>query len=254
MVNTVDDLPLLPAIVNGPLVHRRVDPVRHGFRHETYQWLVDLDDVPSPTDWRRWVCRFEIRDHLGGTGHDSMPTIRANVERFARNEGFDVTAGRIVMLANARVAGYVFDPLTVFWCFDAAGSLTCVVAEVHNTYGERHAYVVVPDRSGVAGVDKSFYVSPFNDVSGRYRMEFCLEQGWVRTAITLQRPGKGDFVARFDGAAQHATASVVRRTVLRHPFLTQRIWLMIRVHGVWLWARRLPVVRRAPHVHQDGVA
>lgn len=253
-MNTLDDLPQLPAIVTGPLVHRRVDPIRHGFRHRTYQWLVDLDDIPVPADWRRWVCRFDTRDHLGGTLSDSFPSIRQNLERFARTQGFDVSAGRIVMLANARVAGFVFDPLTVFWCFGPQGSLTCVIAEVHNTYGERHAYVVVPDGRGTATVDKALYVSPFNDVSGRYRMEFCLEQGWVRTSVTLERPGRGDFEARFEGTAEFASASVVSRTVLRHPLMPQRIWLMIRVHGVWLWARRLPVVRRMPHLHQDGVA
>ena len=254
MVNTIDDLPRLPAIVSGPLVHRRVDPVKHGFRQRTYQWLIDLDDIPEPTDWRRWVCRFDTRDHLGGTLSGSSRSMRQNVEQFAALEGYDVTGGRIVMLANARIAGYVFDPLSVFWCFAPDGSLTCIVAEVHNTYGERHAYVVVADDRGAAEVDKVFYVSPFNDVSGRYRMEFCLEQGWIRTSVTLVRPGRGNFVARFEGAAEYASNDVVRRVVLRHPFLPQRIWLMIRVHGVWLWARRLPVVRRVPHVHQNGVA
>ena len=85
-------------------------------------------------------------------------------------------------------------------------------------------------------------------------MEFCLEQGWVRTSVTLERPGRGDFEARFEGAGEFASTSAVRRTALRHPLMPQRIWLMIRVHGVWLWARRLPVVRRMPHLHQDGVA
>ena len=62
--------------------------------------------------------------------------------------------------------GHVFDPLTVFWCFDSGGDLACVVAEVHNTYGERHAYLLRPDHSGTARTGKELYVSPFNDVSG----------------------------------------------------------------------------------------
>ena len=68
------------------------------------------------------------------------------------------------MLANARVAGHVFDPLSVFWCFDSGGDLACVVAEVHNTYGERHAYLLRPDHTGTARTGKELYVSPFNDV------------------------------------------------------------------------------------------
>ena len=253
-MNDLDDLPPLPALVEGTLLHQRNDPIRHGFRHRTYQWLVDVDDLPAPSDWRRLVCRFDPVDHLGGTRSDSTGSIRGNVERFLLDRGIDVRGGRIVMLANARVLGFVFDPLSVFWCFNAQRALACVVAEVHNTYGERHAYVVVPDRTGDAEVDKAFYVSPFNDVSGRYEMQFLLEQGWVTTSITLVRPGRAPFEARFAGVGVRATPRAVLRTFLRHPFMPQRVWLMIRVHGVWLWARRLPVVGRRPHVHQDGVA
>lgn len=253
-MNALDDLPPLPAVVEGTLLHRRSDPIRHGFRHRTYQWLVDVDDLPEPSGWRRFVCRFEPIDHLGGTLPDSTGSIRGNVERYLLGRGIDVRGGRMVMLANARVFGFVFDPLSVFWCFDANSTLACVVAEVHNTYGERHAYTVVPDSTGASSEDKAFYVSPFNDVSGRYEMHFSLESGWVRTSITLVREGRLPFEARFAGVGVAATERAVLRTVLRHPFMPQRVWLMIRLHGVWLWARRLPVVGRRPHVHQDGVA
>ena len=74
------------------------------------------------------------------------------------------------MLAHARVLGYVFNPLTVYWCHRPDGTLACVVAEVHNTYRQRHAYLLPADDRGRAEVPKQFYVSPFYPVDGRYRM------------------------------------------------------------------------------------
>ena len=84
------------------------------------------------------------------------------------------------MLANARVLGHVFDPLSVFWCYDSSGRLACVVAEVHNTYGERHAYLLRPDEAGVAVTGKDFHVSPFFDVSGTYELRFTLRPDLCR--------------------------------------------------------------------------
>lgn len=253
-MNTVDDLPVLPAIVRGTLVHRRADPVRHAFRNRVYQWLVDLDEVPAPRGWRHLACSFDASDHLGGTLPGASADIRTNVERFLVQRGIDARAGRMVMLANSRVLGYVFNPLTVFWCFAPDGNLLCAIAEVHNTYGERHAYLVRPGGDGRAEVNKEFYVSPFNDVSGRYAMQLAVTGGTVRTTITLHRPGRSPFVAIFTGTGTAVTASALARTLIRYPLMPQRVSLTIRLHGLWLWARRLPVVKRLPHVHQDGVA
>ena len=83
------------------------------------------------------------------------------------------------MLARS---GHVFNPLSVFWCYDGQSRLSAVVAEVHNTYGERHAYLLRPDAAGIAHVDKAFHVSPFFDESGRY-LRFTLSADTVATTV-----------------------------------------------------------------------
>ena len=83
------------------------------------------------------------------------------------------------MLANARTFGYVFDPLSVFWCYAADGTLEGVLAEVHNTYGERHGYVVELDEQRPRAADKELYVSPFFGVFGDYQLQ-------VRTAAATR--------------------------------------------------------------------
>jgi len=237
-------LPILPAIVTGAVRHGRSAPIRHAFRHRAYQWLVDLDDLPRLPSYLRPLARFDVRDHLGGTG----PTIKANLLRCLAARGIDFD-GKVVMLANARVLGHIFDPLTVFWCVGSP----YVVAEVHNTYGERHVYLLTPDATGAAEAAKEFYVSPFNAVSGRYRLTFELDRDRVRVQVALSREGKQLFGASFEGTPRPATRRALLTAAIRTPLMTQRVSVLIRLHGVWLWARRLPVMKRPPHPLQEGL-
>ena len=87
------------------------------------------------------------------------------------------------MAANARALGYCFNPISVFWCLDADGALAATVVEVHNTYGDRHAYLVHPDAQGRATTDKKMYVSPFHGTDGRY--ELAVPRRDDRLAVTL---------------------------------------------------------------------
>jgi DUF1365 family protein len=249
----IGSLPSLPALVDGTVVHDRRQPVRHRFRYRVYQWLIDVDEPPRLPRWLRPFASFRAADHLG----DPDRTIRANIERFCELRGVDVSGGRILMLANARVLGHVFDPLSVFWCLDDDDTVRCVVAEVHNTYGERHAYLVDVDARGRASTDKAFYVSPFFTVDGRYDLRFLLGDELVATTVRLRQNASGDdrpvFSAGFSGLARPASPARLLSLLVRRPFMTQRVSLLIRMHGGWLWLRRLPVVQRAPHRHQEGV-
>ncbi len=243
-------LPTLPALVAGHVAHHRRGPVGHAFRHGVYQWLVDLDSVPEQPWYLKPFASFSSRDHLG----DPAMSIKANVEHYLSLNGIRLgEKSRIVMLANARVLGHVFDPLSVFWCFDASGGLLCIVAEVHNTYGERHAYLLRPDAAGVAEADKTFHVSPFFDVSGRYEMRFELSSQVVSSTVTLHRKGARAFTATFRGRPIPASPTAVMGQLIRKPLMPQQISALIRIHGIWLWLRRLPILRRPIHHTQEGV-
>ncbi len=243
-------LPTLPALVDGTVSHTRKGPVRHGFRNRTYQWLVDLDDIPEQPWYLMGFASFHAKDHLG----DPDRTIKSNLETYLAGNGIDLgPSGRILMLANARVLGHVFDPLTVFWCFDTPGALACVVAEVHNTYGERHAYLLHPDVSGTAHTAKALHVSPFYDVSGDYALRFTLTPDLVAVTVTLCRSGLTAFSATFSGRPRPATRRGLTALAIRRPLMPQRVSALIRIHGIWLWLRRLPVVPHPHHSPQQGV-
>ena len=243
-------LPALPALVVGQVTHRRPGPVGHAFRHRVYLWLIDLDSVPRQPWHLSAFARFSSADHLG----DPRLPIKGNIENYLALGGIQLgDRGRVLMLAGARVLGHVFDPLSVFWCYDCDGVLACVVAEVHNTYGERHAYLLRPDKAGVAVTGKDFHVSPFFDVSGTYELRFTLRPDLVATTVTLRREGAIAFSAAFRGRPEPATALTLARRLIRQPLMTQRISALIRVHGLWLWLRGLPVRARPHHIRQEGV-
>lgn len=244
-MNAALELPPLPALVVGTVSHRRQVPQEHAFEHDHYQWLVDLDDLPRHRRPGR-APRFEARDHLdrGRLGGG----IRGDLVRWLAGRDVEVRAAdRILMLAHARSMGHVFDPLTVFWVLDAEQRLKALVLEVHNTYGERHVYLVDTDANGRGEVEKAFYVSPFNDTAGRYRVGVRLGPELVRVSVALDRDAVRVLTAVTTGTPIAATPANRRRVALRHLFITYRVSLLIRVHGIRLWAARLPIQHRPRH-------
>ena len=224
--------------------HTRRSPFTRTFEHASTFWLVELDDLPD----HGWLARFEARDHLGSTGR----TLRAKVEAFLADNGVTLgdgeRPGTILMAAQPRSLGYAFNPISVFWCFDDAGRQAGVVVEVHNTYGERHAYLVHPDEQGRARTEKAMYVSPFHGVDGTYDLAVPIPTDRLHVAVTLR--------GHDDGASAPFSASLpgtrsdlpVRKTL----GAAIRGSVLIRTHGIFLWARRLPVRPRPTH-RQEGV-
>ncbi|WP_307816474.1 DUF1365 domain-containing protein [Nocardioides limicola] len=232
-------LPALPALVVGSVSHRRQLPIHYAFTHRAYQWLVDVDQLPTLPVLLRPLARFDAADHLDRGRHGG---IRGDLAQFLSGHGLTLSASdRVLMLANARVLGHVFDPLTVFWVLDQADAVRAVVFEVHNTYRQRHAYLLEVDAHGRARTPKAFPVSPFNDLSGQYavRVRFGPEQ--IHLSVGLDRDGTRVLTATSGGRCVPATPRSLLRTVATHLLMTQRVTALIRLHGIRLWLRRLPV-------------
>jgi hypothetical protein len=232
------------ALYEVTISHARSAPLRNVFRYRSYLWLVDLDHLPRV----RLLAGFRARDHLG----DPRASIRANLDRFLAANGI-ARPRTITMLTQARVLGYVFNPLTVYWCHGP----DCVVAEVHNTYGQRYAYLLHPDTRGRARVPKQFYVSPFYPVDGDYRMSLP-EPGAnpgdkLALSVRLDRPDGHSFAASVRGRAVPVTARARLKTAARYPWSTAAVSARIRWQGVRLYLRGLPVIPRPAHQAQEGV-
>jgi DUF1365 family protein len=221
-------------LYSARLTHVRHQVLTRRFTHRMRLWLVDLDDLP-----RSPLLRFRAADHLGSPDR----SIRANVTEWLARQGI-AAPDRIQMLAAPRSFGYVFNPLTVFWCY-SGDALLCVVAEVHNTYGERHCYLLRPDERWWAVADKEFYVSPFLEVAGHYRMRLPPPDERLALTIALHQDGEPALTATLAG---HRVGPATPSRVLRHAFslLPHRVRFLIQRHGVVLWLRGLRVVPRHP--------
>jgi DUF1365 family protein len=150
------------------------------------------------------------------------------------------------MLANARSWGYTFNPLSVFWCYVRDGGLAGVVAEVHNTYGERHAYLLPPADTPVVTA-KEFYVSPFNQVDGYYLVQAPRPDSEVDITVALHRDHRQAFpvfTANMRGQRRPATARQVAIMQIISPLAPLVVSARIRIQGIKLWLRRVPVVPR----------
>jgi DUF1365 family protein len=238
-------LPLSAFVYECKVTHARAQPVRNTFSYRTCQWLVDVADLPGLGP----LGGFRAADHLGDPGL----SIRQNLEAFLARHGVDLAGGRIMMLTTPRVLGYVFNPLTVYWCHRPGGALECVLAEVHNTYGQRHCYLLRTDQRGRAQVTKQFYVSPYYPVAGGYLMS--LPEPAEQLALTIvYRPGDGpSFSATIRGLGRPASPVAVAAMAARHPLPGAAVAARIRWQGLKLYARGLRPLPRPPHPPQEGV-
>ena len=220
-----------------------------------YLWLVDLAELPELPRWLRPFARFEGRDHFSpqqrGTQQgrtQQSETIRSKLDSWLAEHDIDLAGGQVLMLASARVLGYVFNPITVYWCHDQQGELVCVVAEVHNTYHGRHAYLLNTDEHGVAYVDKEFYVSPFQPVEGAYRMRLPRPDSLLALTVALRRDQRKLLTATLRGVKQELTVRGLLRMLIARPLMPQRVSMLIRKHGIVLWAKRAAITPREPNI------
>jgi DUF1365 family protein len=241
---------LTPAIYRTRITHLRRAPVHHYFEHRSYSWYVDIDRLPELPRWLRPFARFEATDHLDGAPED---TLRQRVDNFLADHGIDLRGGTVTALLQARVLGYVFNPLSLFWCHDADGVLRHVIAEVHNTYGGRHAYLMPPDAGVPAMVMKKLYVSPFNDVDGYYLVRAPRPDSELNVTISLHRENQPAFVATMRGERRPAGIRQILRLQLTAPMAPLMGSLGIRVQGITLWLRRVPVVPRPEVAEKERV-
>lgn len=229
--------------------HLRRTPLLDEVRAQSYWWLVDADALelrngaaalPTLPRWTRPLASIHPGDlglevdHGESAGDAARRRVRADAPTV------DV-AGPVLIACTGRVAGYGFDPLSVVWCHDLAGTVSAALAIVRNTYGGLHHYLVHPDDHGRAAVEKEFFVSPFHDVSGAYRLSVPPPGEEIHVGITLERDGAQPFAASVHGRRQKVTTTTLLALTLKRPLEPLATSVRIRVHGIRLWARRLPL-------------
>jgi DUF1365 family protein len=238
----------ISALYEGWVMHRRLTPRHHRFKYRVFAMLLELDELPELDRRlslfaynRHGVFSFQDRDH-----GDGRP-LNAWLDDLLAQAGIAARGPRRV-LCYPRILGYVFNPLSVWFCDDERGVLQAIIYEVHNTYEERHAYVlpVGADKALVRhGCPKQFFVSPFLTHDCRYQFRIRPPGDDIAVAINEDEAGRPILNASFAGARRALTDGALVRMLLRYPLMTLKVVFAIHFEAVRLM---LKGVRRHPHV------
>lgn len=233
------------ALYVGAVTHRRLRPKPHRLRYRVFSLLLDLDDIPAVArrlrlfSHRRFnLFGFDERDHADGTGN----SLRAWVEGHLVRAGIDLEGGPIRLLAMPRVLGYGFNPLSVYFCHHRDGRLVALLHEVHNTFGERHTYLIPVDEPvGAIRQDcaKTFHVSPFMAMDMRYEFRIRAPGEALNIVIRGQDADGPVIVAALAAERQELTDAALLRAFLRTPLLTLKVIGSIHWEALRLWRKGL---------------
>jgi len=240
-----------PALLAGCVLHHRHRPTDHAFRYDAFCLRLPLSRLaelaPTAVRWnRRGLVSFHERDHGPRTGSSLDAWLR---ELLAR-EGI-VADGEIVLHAFPRMLGYVFNPVTFWVCHDRDGRVRAVLAEVNNTFGETHRYLLAhrdgrPLASGETLVaEKNFHVSPFCEVRGRYEFRFHFgADRWLARVDYFDDASAAPLIAT---AISGDALPLPRRALplfLRYGWFTLGVVARIHWQAWQLWRRRVPFFRK----------
>lgn len=234
------------ALYFGAVMHHRLIPFKHRFRYRVFSLWLDLDELVGPLKRlklmphnRFGLFSFHDRDH---GARDGTP-LRPWVERLLVEAGLELEGGPIRLLCFPRLLGFVFNPLSVYYCYDRAGTLGALVYEVKNTFGDQHAYVIpVPAvRNGGEAIsqscDKTFFVSPFIGMASTYR--FRVKEPGERLSVLIRQsvPEGEQLVATLHGERRPLDDRHLLAAFLRYPLMTLKVMGAIHWEALWLWVK-----------------
>lgn len=235
----------------GTVIHRRMKPRRHALRYRVFSLLLDLDELPALDRGlrlfahnRRGVYSFHDRDHGPADGRPVRPWVEAALAE----ADIDIAGGPIRLLCYPRVLGYVFNPLSVYFCHDPDGTLRAILYEVRNTFGNKHGYLIpvagTADRVVRQRCAKEMYVSPFIDMQQTYNFQVLPPDERIAVAIREDDSEGALLYASFTGNRRPLTDGALAAASLRYPLLTQKVIGGIHWEALKLWLKGIPLTDR----------
>lgn len=234
------------ALYTGFVSHRRFTPKAHSFRYRVFSMLLDLDELPDHDrrlklfSWNRFgLFSFQDSDH-----GDGRP-LREWLDGLLARAGITANGKRQV-LCYPRILGFVFNPISLWFCHDRTGALKAIIYEVHNTFDERHSYVL-PVREGdpvTHECAKDFYVSPFLSQDCHYHFQILPPGEKLAVVIHEKEGGSPVLDASFTGKRRALGDSALLAMLLAYPLMTLKVVVAIHFEAVRLM---LKGVRRHPH-------
>lgn len=246
-------------VYTGKVMHQRLRPRRHRLEYRVFCLLIDLDELPVLDGKfpllginRPGLFSFRETDHGDGGGD-----LKAWASGLLADGGIAYDGGRIEMLCYPRILGYVFNPLTVYFCHNRDGALSGILYEVHNTHGEAHTYVLPANaESGVVRHEaaKQFFVSPFMPPDCLYRFKIAPPGERVSVSIREDDPEGLLLTATFNGRREELSNDLLRKLFFAYPLMTVKVVVGIHWEAVKLVAKRMPIFGFKPAKQRVAVS
>ena len=230
------------ALYQGKVSHTRLAPFRHNFKYRVYYGLFDIDELDLLDREMRLFSldRFNLFSFATDKhGPVKGGSLRPWVESLLADNGIELKGGPVRLLAFPRVLGYVFDPISVWYCYGPDDTLRAVIHEVRNTFGDKHMYVVPIEATADLRhrFDKHLHVSPFNPMNQRY--EFTVNEPGQRIAIAIAQSGPEGpmFRAGLRLTRLPLTDGNLLRLFFTHPLVTFKAVGAIHWEAIRLWLK-----------------
>ncbi|MGO1120707.1 DUF1365 domain-containing protein [Rhodovibrionaceae bacterium A322] len=237
---------LRPGLYRGTVWHKRHRPVVHAFRYPVFYLFLDLcAGNEGRLPWCLSRNRFNLFSVYDKDYADVGPAgLEDRLRQRVADLGIEQAVASIRILTMPRVLGYQFNPLTLFYCYSDDRDLLAVLYEVHNTFGDKHIYAFPlasqDDLKSVHETDKAFFVSPFFDVSGRYRFRQKEQEGRLKLHIEyLDDEQRSAMSAGLDLKGQNLSAPVLLKAFFAIPLLSIKVIAAIHYEAARLWIKKV---------------
>ena len=237
-----------PQIGFGEVRHTRLRPSRHAFNYANYFLMLPMRSMALHGNGLLPRNRSAALSFFDSDHGDSRDNALEWLDEVLMREGIKDADGEVWLHTYPRVLGYTFKPVSFWYCHQADGSLRAILVEVHNTFGERHCYLLdSPQYGHELKADKVFHVSPFCTVEGNYRFRFLRsnESGVDKTVARIDYDDSAGplLETSVSGTLAPLSGASLRRAFWRYPAMTFGVIARIHLQAFKLWRKRVPFVR-----------
>jgi len=248
------------------VMHNRLSPKVNRFHYDLFMFYLDLDELeyinsrvlPVSVNSKNL---FTFRDsdfmQIEAEGYQGLTT-KQKLIKYLSSEGIELADGRFQLLTHLRTMGYIFNPVSFYFCYNSKDEVECAVVEVCNTYRERKLYLLRKEQLNENALrlktPKLFYVSPFIEMDTHFDFNLQIPDEKLNIRIDDYKEGQRFFISTLTGERKPLTNSILLKYAVLFPFITVRVITLIHWQALKLWLKKLPYFKKKENLHlQQGI-